>query len=61
MTSRVLDVLSVALLLLALAAFAGGVYSLGAAEDVRALYLLIIGALSLRSATDLLRPAGGAR
>ncbi|MDX2050833.1 MAG: hypothetical protein SFV15_00485 [Polyangiaceae bacterium] len=61
MTSRLIDALSVLLVLLALAAFAAGVYSLGAAQDVRALYLLVIGALALRSATDLLRPHGGPR
>ncbi|GEM_PF-1112603 len=61
MTGRLIDVLSVVLLLVALLAFAGGIYSLGIAKDVQALYLLIIGALALRSATDLLRPAGGVR
>jgi hypothetical protein len=61
MAGRVLDVLSVLLLLLALAAFLAGLHALGEAQDLRALYLLVAGALALKASTDLLRPSGGTR
>jgi hypothetical protein len=58
---RAIDVISVAMLLFAAAAFALGVRALGEREDLAALYWLAIGALVLRSATDMLRPKSGAR
>jgi len=54
--SRAVDAISIFLFVAAAAAFLGGVYSLGDGDDFRALYLLIVGALALRSATELLRP-----
>ena len=56
--SRAVDLVSVLLLLGAAAAFAVGVYALGDRRDLDALYWLVIGALMLRSATDMLRPKG---
>ena len=58
--SKAIDVFAVLLLVAAASAFAFGVRALGAREDFRALYLLIIGGLSLRASTELLRPRGSA-
>lgn len=58
--SRAIDVLAIVLLAAAALAFGLGVNALGDRQDFRALYLLAIGALALRSATELLRPKGGA-
>jgi hypothetical protein len=57
--SRAIDVFAIVLLIAAACAFGFGVYALGDRQDFKALYLLIIGALSLRSSTELLRPRGG--
>jgi hypothetical protein len=58
---RAIDVISVLMLLFAAVAFALGVRALGEREDLAALYWLAVGALVLRSATDMLRPKSGAR
>ena len=58
--ARAIDVLAVFLFLLAAGAFAFGLVALGKAEDFRAIYLLVVGGLSLRASTELLRPRGGA-
>jgi hypothetical protein len=58
---RVADFASVALLVLALVAFLLGVYALGDRNDLTALYWLVVGGLSLRAGTNVLRPRGGAR
>ncbi len=57
---RVIDVLAVVLFLGAGAAFAFGVDALARLEDVRAIYLLVVGGLALRASTEILRPRGGA-
>lgn len=57
--SRALDIFAVLLLLGAACAFGFGLYALGDRQDFKALYLLIVGGLSLRSSTELLRPRGG--
>lgn len=57
--SRAIDVFAIVLLIAAACAFGYGVYALGDRQDFKALYLLIIGALALRSSTELLRPRGG--
>ncbi len=57
--SRAIDVFAIVLLVAAACAFGFGVYALGDRQDFKALYLLIVGALSLRSSTELLRPRGG--
>lgn len=59
--SRAVDVLSVLLLVLAIVAFAAGIYALGDRQDLRALYFLVVGALCLRSSTEILRPRSGSR
>ncbi len=59
--ARAVDVISVLLLLGGAAAFAMGVFALGDRRDLDALYWLAVGALVLRSATDMLRPKGSAR
>jgi hypothetical protein len=56
--ARVVDGLSILLLLMACAAFLYGLRSLTEREDLRALYNLAIGALMLKSAIDLLRSRG---
>lgn len=58
--ARALDVFAVVLLISAALAFAFGIRSLGDREDFKAVYLLLVGALSLRASTELLRPRGGA-
>jgi len=57
--TRALDVFAIFLLLGAAAAFVLGIRALGDRDDFRAVYLLIVGALSLRASTELLRPRGG--
>lgn len=57
---RLLDVISLCLLVGASAAFLYGLDALGARRDLEALYALCIGALALRASTDLLRPKVGA-
>ena len=56
--SRLIDILAIALLIAAIAAFAFGLVSLDAQEDFRALYLLLVGGAALRGATEILRPRG---
>jgi hypothetical protein len=58
--SRAIDVFSVVLLVAAVAAFGFGVVALSDREDFKALYLLLVGALSLRASPELLRPRSGA-
>jgi hypothetical protein len=57
---RLVDALAIFLFLVAGAAFAFGVDALQKLEDVRAIYLLVIGGLSLRASTEILRPRGNA-
>ena len=52
----IVDVLSIALIVGAALAFAVGVRALGDEKDLASLYWLLVGALLLRSSTDLLRP-----
>ncbi len=59
--SKVIDALSVLLVLGAISAFAVGVVALGERRDLVALYWLAIGGLVLRSAVELLRPRPSAR
>jgi hypothetical protein len=58
---KIIDVATIALLIASAAAFAAGVYALGDRRDLNALYWLVVGALVLRAATDMLRPKSGAR
>lgn len=57
--TRAVDVLSIVLLVLAIAAFGVGVHALGRKADLEALYWLVIGALVLKAGTDMVRPKGG--
>ncbi len=54
--TRAVDVLSVVLLVSGIGAFGAGVHSLGERSDVLALYWLVVGALLLKAATDMLKP-----
>ncbi|MGB7217020.1 MAG: hypothetical protein WBE98_18540 [Gammaproteobacteria bacterium] len=58
---RVLDALGIALLVGAVSAFGAGIYALGDRKDLGALYWLVVGALTLKSATELLRPRSSSR
>jgi hypothetical protein len=57
--SRAIDAFAVVLLFAAAVAFGFGILALGQRDDFRAVYLLVVGALSLRGSTELLRPRGG--
>lgn len=57
--ARVLDLISCILVIAAGLAFSRGVQALGERKDLVALYLLVVGALCLKAATDLLRPKAG--
>jgi hypothetical protein len=57
--ARTIDVFAIMLLVAAASAFVFGIHALGEHQDFRALYLLVIGALSLRASTEILRPRGG--
>ena len=59
--TRAIDVISILLLSASAGAFAMGVSALGDRRDLDSLYWLVVGALTLRSATDLLRPKGSSR
>lgn len=56
---RLIDVLSLVLLVAAVAAFVFGIRALGDRDDLRALYQLAVGGLALKASVDLLRPRGG--
>jgi hypothetical protein len=57
--ARALDVVSGLLVVAAGVAFSYGVYALGQRRDLVALYLLVVGGLCLKAATELLRPKSG--
>ena len=59
--SRVANLVNLALFLAACAAFALGLQALGDRRDLPALYFLVIGGVSLRAATDMLRPRSPGR
>ncbi|MEO8900575.1 MAG: hypothetical protein ABI488_02980 [Polyangiaceae bacterium] len=59
--SKVIDALSILLVLAASLAFAVGVSALSERRDLAALYWLAIGGLVLRSAVELLRPKSSSR
>ena len=58
--TRALDAFAILLLVAAASAFGLGIRLMGDREDVKAIYLLVVGGLSLRASTELLRPRGGA-
>ena len=53
---KTLDVLSIALVAGGASGFALGIDALGESRDLHAVYWLVVGALLLRAATDMLRP-----
>jgi len=53
------NVVNVLLFLGACLAFVLGIRALGEQKDLSALYLLVVGALALKAATDMLRPRAG--
>jgi hypothetical protein len=53
---RIANVLNVFLFVVAAVAFALGIVALGDRKDLHAVYWLVIGALSLKAAADMLRP-----
>lgn len=57
--ARALDAISCLLLLAGGVAFTRGVQALGDRKDLVAVYLLVVGGLCLKAATDLLRPRSG--
>ena len=56
---KLVDVLAIALVLAAVGAFIAGEAAMTHAEDLRALYWLAVGVVSLRAAVQVVRP--GAR
>jgi hypothetical protein len=58
---RLANAVNVALFVVACAAFAFGLYALGDRKDLTALYFLVVGGVSLRAATDMLRPRSPSR
>jgi hypothetical protein len=58
---RVIDVLSLLLLVGACAAFGLGAHQLAESRDLAALYWFAAGALALKASSDLLRPKAGTR
>ncbi len=57
--ARLLDIVSCLLVIAGALAFARGVQALGDREDLVALYLLAVGGMCLKAATELLRPKAG--
>jgi hypothetical protein len=59
--SRVANVVNVTLFVAACASFALGLHALGDRRDLQAIYFLIVGGISLRAATEMLRPRSSGR
>ena len=57
--ARLLDIVSCLLVVAGGLAFTRGVQALGDRKDLTAIYLLVVGGLCLKAATDLLRPKAG--
>jgi hypothetical protein len=58
---RVATAVNIVLFVAAALAFVLGLRALGDRRDVQALYFLVVGAISLRAATDMLRPRSSTR
>jgi hypothetical protein len=58
---RVVDLLAIACLIGAIVCFSFGLDALADRNDLNALYWLVVGALVLRAATDMLRPRASSR
>jgi hypothetical protein len=59
--SRVANAVNLVLFVAACVSFALGLYALGDRRDLQAIYWLIVGGVSLRAATDMLRPRPSSR
>ena len=59
--SRVANAVNVVLFAAACTSFALGIYALGDRRDLQAIYWLIVGGISLKAATDMLRPRSSGR
>lgn len=59
--SRVANAVNLVLFAAACASFALGIYALGDRRDLQAIYWLIVGGISLKAATDMLRPRSSGR
>jgi hypothetical protein len=59
--SRVANAVNLVLFVAACVSFALGLYALGDRRDLQAIYWLIVGGVSLRAATDMLRPRSSNR
>jgi hypothetical protein len=58
---RVANAVNLLLFVAACASFALGLYALGDRRDLQAIYWLIVGGISLKAATDMLRPRTSGR
>jgi len=58
---RVANAVNLLLFVAACASFALGLYALGDRRDLQAIYWLIVGGISLKAATDMLRPRASGR
>ncbi|MBX3125093.1 MAG: hypothetical protein KF718_00140 [Polyangiaceae bacterium] len=59
--ARIVDFVSILLLVGSALAFFAGVGALAERNDLAALYWLVVGGLTLRAATEVLRPRAGSR
>ncbi|HWP08510.1 MAG TPA: hypothetical protein VNN72_22365 [Polyangiaceae bacterium] len=59
--SRVANAVNLLLFVAACTSFALGLYALGERRDLQAIYWLIVGGISLKAATDMLRPRASGR
>jgi hypothetical protein len=59
--NRVANAVNLLLFVAACASFALGLYALGERRDLQAIYWLIVGGISLKAATDMLRPRASGR
>jgi len=61
LVTRLVNLVNVALFVVACASFMLGLYALGDRRDLQAIYFLIVGGVALRAATDMLRPRSPGR
>ncbi|HMJ13136.1 MAG TPA: hypothetical protein VK524_17065 [Polyangiaceae bacterium] len=54
--SRAFDIIGIGLLLCGISALAAAIYTLGNGRDLAALYWMLVGALVLRTGSNLVRP-----
>jgi hypothetical protein len=59
--NRVANAVNLLLFVAACVSFALGLYALGDRRDLQAIYWLIVGGISLKAATDMLRPRASSR